>query len=159
MKIKLYVIGKIKEPYLRSGIEEYLTRLTPYVKLEIIEVKDESIRENPSEKEIEIAKNNEGERVLKLIKNNEYLIALDLNKKQLKSEEFADFLMQKLEENGSTISFAIGGSYGLSEALKSRSNYSLSISNMTFTHQMTRLILLEQIYRAFKIINNETYHK
>lgn len=159
MKIKIYAIGKIKENYLKIGIEEYLTRIKPYSQIEIIEVKDEPINDNPSLKDIERAKDNEGLRVLKLLKNNEYLIALDLNKKQFKSEQFADFLMQKLEENGSSISFVIGGSYGLSDELKKRSNYSISLSDMTFLHQMTRLILLEQIYRAFKILNKEIYHK
>ena len=159
MKIKIYAIGKIKEAYLKVGIEEYMTRIRPYAFIEIIEVKDEPINDNPSIKDIEKAKDIEGSRVLKLLKNNEYLIALDLNKKQFKSEEFASFLMQKLEENGSSISFVIGGSYGLSDELKHRSNYSISLSDLTFLHQMTRLILLEQIYRAFKIINKEIYHK
>lgn len=159
MKIKVYAIGKIKEQYLKLGIDEYITRIKPYSNIEIIEVKDEPVSDNPSFKEIEKAKDIEGSRVIKLLKNNEYLIALDLNKKQFKSEEFASFLMQRLEENGSNISFVIGGSYGLSDELKTRSNYSLSLSNMTFLHQMTRLILLEQIYRAFKILNKETYHK
>ena len=159
MKIKLYAIGKIKTPYLKEGIEDYLIRLRPYVNVEIIEVKDEPLPSEPNQKEIMMAVNIEGERVLKLIKPQEYLIALDLNKKQFTSEEFATFINQKLIDNGASISFVIGGSYGLSEALKKRSNYSLSLSNMTFLHQMTRLILLEQIYRSFKIINNETYHK
>ena len=104
------------------------------------------------------AKNEEGDRVLKLIKND-YLIGLDLNKKEFTSEEFADFIEQKFVEGGSSISFVIGGSYGLSENLKKRCNSSISLSKMTFLHQMTRLVLLEQIYRAFKILNNETYHK
>ena len=159
MKIKIYAIGKIKDSYLRVGIEEYLTRIKPYSQVEIVEVKDEAIPENPNIKEIEKAKKEEGDRVLKLIKNNEYLIALDLNKKQYKSEDFAAFLMQKLTENGSSVSFVIGGSYGLSDDLKKRSNYSISLSDLTFTHQMSRLILLEQIYRSFKIIKGEVYHK
>ena len=159
MKIKIYAIGKIKETYLKVGIEEYVTRIKPYCGIEIIEVKDEPISDNPSIKDIEKAKDNEGKRVIKLLKNNEYLIALDLNKKQFKSEQFADFLMQKLTENGSSISFVIGGSYGLSDELKARSNYSISLSDLTFLHQMSRLILLEQIYRAFKILNKEVYHK
>ena len=159
MKIKIYAIGKIKETYLKVGIEEYVTRIKPYCGIEIIEVKDEPISDNPSIKDIEKAKDNEGKRVIKLLKNNEYLIALDLNKKQFKSEQFADFLMQKLTENGSSISFVIGGSYGLSDELKARSNYSISLSDLTFLHQMSRLILLEQIYRAFKILHKEVYHK
>ena len=159
MKIKIYAIGKIKEAYLKVGIEEYVTRIKPYCGIEIIEVKDEPISDNPSAKDIEKAKDNEGKRVIKLLNNNEYLIALDLNKKQFKSEQFADFLMQKLTENGSSISFVIGGSYGLSDELKARNNYSISLSDLTFLHQMSRLILLEQIYRAFKILNKEVYHK
>lgn len=159
MKIKIYAIGKIKTSYLKEGIDDYLTRLKPYVNIEIIELKDEPLPLKPHDKEIEIAKNKEGERVLKLLNNSEYLISLDLNKKQFKSEQFADYLNKKLIENASSISFVIGGSYGLCDALKKRSNDSLSLSDMTFLHQMTRLILLEQIYRSFKILNNETYHK
>ena len=159
MKIKLYVIGKIKEPYLKEGINEYLLRLQPYVDLSIIEVKDEPIKNENNLKDIELAKNIEGDRILKLLKNNEYLISLDLNKKQFKSEEFSNYLLTKLVDNGSSVSFVIGGSYGLSDALKKRANDSFSLSNMTYLHTMTRLILLEQIYRAFKINNGETYHK
>ena len=158
MKIKIYAIGKIKDFY-KAGVDEYIKRITPYSKIEVAEVKDEPISDNPSESEITKAKNVEGERILKLLKPNEYLIGLDLDKKELDSVAFSGYLMKKLEENGSSISFVIGGSYGLSDALKKRVNDSLSLSKMTFLHQMTRLILLEQIYRAFKIINNETYHK
>ena len=159
MKIKLYVIGKIKEEYLKLGIQDYLTRIKPYAAIEVFEVKDEAVKQNASLKDIEKAKDIEGERILKLLKKEEYLIALDLNKKQYTSEEFAVFLDKKLVENNASISFVIGGSYGLSEGLRTRSNFSISLSNLTFTHQMSRLILLEQIYRAFKINNNETYHK
>ena len=159
MKIKIYCIGKIKEPYLKSGISEYLTRLQPYCNLEIIEVADEPIKDNPNSSDIEKAIDKEGLKVLKLIKPNDYLISLDLGKKQYSSEDFAQFLMKKIELSGSNLSFVIGGSYGLSKDLKARANDSVTLSQMTFTHQMTRLILLEQIYRAFKIINNEVYHK
>ena len=140
-------------------MDEYLKRISPYAKIEVIEVKDEPINDNPSLGEITKAKDAEGDRVLKLLKPNEYLIGLDLDKKELDSVAFSKYLMKKIEDNGSGISFIIGGSYGLSDALKKRVNDSLSLSKMTFLHQMTRLILLEQIYRAFKIINNETYHK
>ncbi|MBR0439221.1 MAG: 23S rRNA (pseudouridine(1915)-N(3))-methyltransferase RlmH [Bacilli bacterium] len=159
MKIKIYAIGKIKENYLKVGINEYLERIKPYSNIEIIEVSDEPIVDNPKESDIKLAINNEGKKVLKLIKENEYLIGLDLNKKELNSVEFADFLIKKFVIGGSNISFVIGGSYGLSEELKNRCNDSISLSKMTFLHQMTRLILLEQIYRAFKINRNETYHK
>ena len=159
MKIKLYVIGKIKEEYLKLAINDYLTRIKPYAALEIIEVKDETVKQNASLKDIEKAKDMEGEKILKLLKKDEYLISLDLNKKQFKSELFATYLMKKIVDNNASISFVIGGSYGLSEGLKNRANDSFSLSEMTFPHQLTRLILLEQIYRSFKIINNETYHK
>ena len=159
MKIKIYAIGKIKEAYLKEGINEYLTRLKPYCQVEIVEVNDEPIADNPNPSEIKKAIDLEGTKVLKTLKTNEYLIGLDLNRKELKSEEFADFLTKKFVIGGSNISFVIGGSYGLSDELKNRCNDFISLSKMTFLHQMTRLILLEQIYRAFKINRNETYHK
>lgn len=158
MKIRVYAIGKIKEQYLKDGINEYLKRISPYANIEIVEVQDSKVKDNPNSSDIKKAKDEEGERVLKLIKND-YLIGLDMNKKEYLSEEFAEFINNKMVEGGSSISFVIGGSYGLSDALKQRCNSSISLSKMTFLHQMTRLILLEQIYRAFKILNNETYHK
>ena len=159
MKIKIYAIGHLKEPYLKQGINEYLERLKPYTQVEIIEVNDESIVQNPSQKEIEIAKEKEGQKILKLLKSDEYVIGLDLVKKQPTSPEFAKYLEDKFVLGGSNISFIIGGSYGLSEELKKRCQDRIGLSNMTFLHQMTRLILLEQIYRAFKINRNEVYHK
>ncbi len=159
MKIKIYAIGHLKEPYLKQGINGYLERLKPYTQVEIIEVNDESIVQNPSQKEIEIAKDKEGQRILKLLKSDEYVIGLDLVKKQPTSPEFAKYLEDKFVLGGSNISFVIGGSYGLSEELKKRCQDRIGLSNMTFLHQMTRLILLEQIYRAFKINRNEVYHK
>lgn len=158
MKIKLYCIGKIKEQYLKDGINEYVKRISPYSNVEIVEVADSKVKDNPNSADISKAKNEEGERVLKLLKND-YLIGLDMNKPEFTSEEFASFLDRKMVEGGSNISFVIGGSYGLSDALKARCNTSISLSKLTFLHQMTRLILLEQIYRGFKILNNETYHK
>ena len=159
MKIRIIAIGKIKENYLKIGIDEYLKRIKPYSQIEIIEVNDEPIKDNPNESDIEIAINKEGQKVLKLLKEGDYVINLDLNKKQLKSPEFARYLEEKLVQGQSQVTFIIGGSYGLSSELKKRANDSISLSEMTFLHQMTRLILLEQIYRAFKINRNETYHK
>ncbi len=159
MKIKIYAIGKIKENYLKIGIDEYLKKIKPYSQIEIVEVNDEAIPNNPNNSEIEIAKNKEGERVLQLLKPGEFLIGLDLGKKELESPAFAEYLNKKMENSGASLSFVIGGSYGLSDELKNRCNDSISLSKMTFLHQMTRLILLEQIYRAFKILRNETYHK
>ena len=148
----------MKEQYLKDGISEYLKRISPYSRIEVVEINDSKIKDNPNQSDIDKAKNEEGERVLKLLKND-YLIGLDMNKQEFKSEEFAEFISKKMVEGGSSISFVIGGSYGLSDDLKRRCNTSISLSKMTFLHQMTRLILLEQIYRAFKILNNETYHK
>ncbi len=159
MKIRILAIGKIKEKYLKDGIEEYVSRIRPYSQIEIVEVNDEPIPDNPNDSEIKKAIDSEGKKVLKLLKPSDYLIGLDLNKKELNSEQFADFLQKKFVLGGSSISFVIGGSYGLSDELKNRCNDSISLSKMTFLHQMTRLILLEQIYRAFKINRNETYHK
>ena len=159
MKIKIYAIGHLKEAYLKQGINEYLERLKPYTQIEIVEVNDESIIDNPNQKDIETAKNKEGQKVLKLLKSNEYLVGLDLVNKQPNSVEFAKYLEEKLVMGGANLSFVIGGSYGLSDELKKRCNDRIGLSNMTFLHQMTRLILLEQIYRAFKINRNEVYHK
>ena len=159
MRIRILAIGKIKEKYLKEGIDEYLARIRPYTQIEIVEENDEPIPDNPNDSEIKKAIDLEGKKVLKLLKPSDYLIGLDLNKKELNSEEFAAFLEKKFVLGGSNISFVIGGSYGLSDELKARCNDSISLSKMTFLHQMTRLILLEQIYRAFKINRNETYHK
>ena len=159
MKIRIIAIGKIKEKYLKEGIEEYVNRIRPYSQIEVVEVNDEPIPDNPNESEIKKAKDLEGKKVLKLLKASDYLIGLDLNKKEMTSEDFAKYINDKFVVGGSNISFVIGGSYGLSDELKGRCNDSISLSKMTFLHQMTRLILLEQIYRAFKINRNETYHK
>lgn len=159
MKIKIVAVGKIKENYLKDGISEYLLRLSAYAKTEIVEVPDSKVKDNPNEADILKVINEEGERILSKIKSGEYVINLDLNKKEFDSIEFSKFIESKLVEGGSSITFVIGGSYGLSQKVKERANYSISLSKMTFLHQMTRLILLEQIYRSFKILNNETYHK
>ena len=158
MNIKIYAIGKCKDFY-KAGVDEYTKRLSSYCKLTVVELKDESIPDKPSQSQIDKALEAEGNRVLSLLKPNEYLISLDLNQKEMDSVEFSKFLSGKLESNGSNISFVIGGSYGLSNKLKERVNSSITLSKMTFPHQLARLILLEQIFRAFKILSNETYHK
>ena len=159
MKIRIIAIGKIKENYLKEGITNYLTKLKRYADVCICEVNDSPIPDNPNESEIEKAKSTECERALKLIKPSDYLITLDLNKKEMDSEEFATYLDKALERSGANLTFIIGGSYGLSDEVKKRANDAISLSKMTFLHQMTRLILLEQIYRAFKINAHEIYHK
>ena len=159
LTIKLVVVGKLKEKFHKDEINEYLKRLSRYSKVNIIEVEEEKIKDNSSLKENEQILIKEGNNVLKQIKDNEYLFLLDLHGKEISSEEFAKKLNDLPSKNYSTISFVIGGSLGVSETLRNRSNFKLKLSPMTFTHQMTRIIILEQIYRAFKINNNETYHK
>ncbi len=159
MNIKIIAIGKIKENYLKEGINEYLKRIKGYANISIIEVNDSPIKDNPNQSDINKAKDIEGKRALEHIKNSDYIITLDMNKKEYDSVEFSSYLIKKLEIGGSNLTFLIGGSYGLSDELKARANDSLSLSKMTFLHQMTRLILLEQIYRGFKIYSHETYHK
>ena len=155
--IRIIAVGKVKEKYLMDAINEYLKRLSKFTKIEIIEVKDE-ITEASSENEINKIKNIEGERILSKIKDD-YVIALDIKGEELDSIEFKDKI-EKLNTSGvSKITFVIGGSLGLSMGVLERANYKLSFSKMTFPHQLFRVILLEQIYRAYKILNNETYHK
>ncbi|MCQ3035676.1 MAG: 23S rRNA (pseudouridine(1915)-N(3))-methyltransferase RlmH [Bacilli bacterium] len=159
MNITLLVIGKIKESFLKDGVNEYLKRLSQYTKVDIIELPDEPIPDNPSQGEILRAITKEGDKLLSHISSSDHVITLDLNKKEYTSPDFASYLQKKIDTFGNRIVFVIGGSYGLSDGIKSRANDSFSLGKMTFTHQMTRVLLLEQIYRAFKINNHETYHK
>ncbi|MFP4478380.1 MAG: 23S rRNA (pseudouridine(1915)-N(3))-methyltransferase RlmH [Candidatus Izemoplasmatales bacterium] len=158
MKIKLITVGKIKEKYLKNGIAEYEKRLSRYVQLEMIEVSDEKAPENLSEKDIYIVKDKEAERILSKI-DKEYIIALDINGKQLDSVKLATTINDIFSYHSSDIAFIIGGSLGLSKQILDKANLRLSFSKLTFPHQLMKLILLEQIYRSFRIINNEPYHK
>lgn len=148
--IKLICLGSIKESYLKDAIEEYKKRLSKYTKLEIIELKDEKDTSNPLKKE--------KDSILKHINDKDNLIILDIKGKQLTSEEFASFINNELTTQ-SNITFVIGSSNGLDEEIKKLTNKKISFSLLTFPHQLFRVILLEQIYRSFKILNNETYHK
>ena len=159
MKIKIICVGKIKEKYIVDGINEYAKRLSKYCNLEIIEVMDENFVQNPNIEEIEIIKSREENKILKHIGDKDYIISLAINGKQLTSEELADNINNLTISGYSTISFIIGGSHGLSNNILKRSNLLLSFSNLTFPHQLFRLVLLEQIYRSFKIIKKEPYHK
>ncbi len=148
--IKIICVGKIKEKYLKEAIEDYKKRISKYTKIEIIEVQDEKVKEK--------ALIVEAERIKKYIKEKEYVITLEIEGNKKTSKEMADLVNEILIKN-SNICFIIGGSYGLHKEIKERSNYNLSFSKLTFPHGLFRVILLEQIYRAFKIINNESYHK
>ena len=159
MRINIVCVGKIKEKYLKLGIDEFKKRLSKYCKLEIIELEDEKAPENLSDKEMLIIKEKEGKKILSKIKDNSYVIALTIDGKNLSSEELAETI-NKLGVRGiSNITFVIGGSLGLSDEVLSRADYKLSFSKMTFPHQLMRLILLEQVYRAYRINNGEPYHK
>ncbi len=157
--IKVIAIGKLKEKALKSLVEEYQKRLQPYTKLECIEVTDEPALDKYSDLENKKVMDIEGERVLKHIKDKEYVILLDLHGKMFTSESFASKMNELQIYGNSDITFVIGGSLGLSEALIKRSNLRWKLSDLTFTHQMVRVLLLEQIYRAYKINHHETYHK
>ncbi|MDD2446894.1 MAG: 23S rRNA (pseudouridine(1915)-N(3))-methyltransferase RlmH [Tissierellia bacterium] len=159
MNIRIIAVGKIKEKYIQEGIKEYSKRLSKYCSLEIIEVDDEKAPENLSDKEIDIIKQKEGERILSKIPQNSYIISLEIQEKEISSEELSNKLNNLMIEGSSNITFIIGGSLGLSDTVSSKSNFKLSFSKMTFPHQLMRMILLEQIYRSWRIIKNEPYHK
>ncbi|TFZ41327.1 23S rRNA (pseudouridine(1915)-N(3))-methyltransferase RlmH [Soehngenia longivitae] len=159
MEINIIAVGKLKEKYLQDGIDEYIKRLSKFAKVNIIEIQDEKLKENISFKEIEKIKQIEGNKILSHIKSKDYIISLALNGKTLDSVEFSETLSKIMIDGYSSITFIIGASLGLSQDVLDKSDLKLSFSKFTFPHQLMRLILIEQIYRAFKIINNETYHK
>ena len=156
MKIKIIALGKIKEKFLKDGIDEFLKRLTPYTSIEIIELNPIEIKdENLTSKILE----QEGEKILSHIKKEAFVITLEIKGKQLSSEEFAQKISDITNTGYNELIFVIGSSCGLSSIVSNRADYKLSISKMTFLHQFARLLLVEQIYRAFKILKNESYHK
>lgn len=157
--INIICIGKIKESFFRDAITEYSKRLSKYCILNILELSEEKISNNPSKKEIENAKIKEGKNIISQIKNDTYSICLDLKGKQYSSEELATKISNISVNSNSIINFIIGSSYGLSDEVKQKANELVSFSKMTFPHQLFRIFLLEQIYRCFKINNNENYHK
>ncbi|MGL4847354.1 MAG: 23S rRNA (pseudouridine(1915)-N(3))-methyltransferase RlmH [Clostridium sp.] len=159
MNITLITVGKLKEKYLKQAIDEYSKRLSRYCKLEIIELADEKTPDNASEKEELQIKEKEGKAILSKIKENAFVIAMDLGGKNLTSEEFSKFIEQQGVIGNSNIVFLIGGSLGLSDEVKRRANYKLCFSKMTFPHQLFRVMLLEQVYRAYRIMKGEPYHK
>lgn len=159
MNITIVAVGKIREKYFTMGIAEYLKRLQAYAKLEIIEVKEESFNESLSNKQIVMIQSKEAERILTQIPERYYTVVLDLNGKQLDSEELALTLSDQAVYQQGNVAFIIGGSLGLSEQVTKQADLILSFSKFTFPHQLMRLILVEQIYRALTIIRGEKYHK
>lgn len=156
MKIKIIALGKIKEKFLKDGIDEFMKRLTPYASVEIIEISPVEIKD---ENLIQRALDEEADKILSHIKPQSYLITMEINGKQFSSEEFAEKIITLTNSGESEIIFVIGSSCGISAKVSARANLKMSMSKMTFLHQFARLILVEQIYRAFKIIKGETYHK
>ena len=156
MKIKIVALGKIKEKFLKDGIEEFTKRLTPYTSFEIVELSPVEIKDDNL---INKALDQEAEKILSNIKPNSYVITLEIKGKQLSSEELAQKINEITISGISELVFIIGSSCGISQKVSERADFKLSISKMTFLHQFARLLLVEQIYRAFKILKNETYHK
>lgn len=158
MKISIVCAGKIKEKYLKDGIAEFTKRLKPFTQLEFIEINEEKMKDNPSPAEKAAVLKTEGERLLKKVPAVSYLIVLDVIGKDISSEELSAKIDKLGLKGQSHITFLIGGAFGLSEQIRRRADERISFSRMTFTHQMIRLLLVEQIYRAFKISRGEKYH-
>lgn len=159
MKITILAVGKLKEKYWKQAIAEYEKRLGAYSKIEIIEVPDEKAPENMSDKEVEQVKEKEGQRLLAKVKPQSTVITLEITGNMLTSEGLANELEIRMTRGQSDFTFIIGGSNGLHQDVLNRSDYALSFSKMTFPHQMMRVVLIEQVYRAFKIMRGEAYHK
>jgi 23S rRNA (pseudouridine1915-N3)-methyltransferase len=159
MNIKIIAVGKLKEKYLKDAVNEYLKRLSAYAKVEIIEIADEKEPDNASAKDIEIIKNKEGNKILEKIRDREYIILLDVEGKLISSEDLAGKLAELSLSGDSNLVLVIGGSNGVSEDVRKKADFKLSFSKMTFPHQLMRVILLEQVYRGFKINRGEAYHK
>lgn len=159
MKITLITVGKLKEKFFRDAVSEYEKRLSRYCKLEIREAADEKTPEKASEIQREQILQREGERILKWIPEDAFAVTLEIEGKRLSSEKFAAEIDRLAVDGTSHIVFVIGGSLGLHNIVKARSDLAVSFSDMTFPHQLMRVILLEQIYRAYRIINGEPYHK
>lgn len=159
MNVHIIVVGKLKEKYLTDGCKEYIKRLNAYCKINIVEVDEYKLGDNPKPSEIDICLKKEGENILSKIPKNSAVIPLCIEGKQMPSVKFADTISKMAIDGISDISFVIGGSYGIWQPIKDSGKIKLSMSEMTFPHQLARLMLLEQIYRAFSIISGAKYHK
>jgi 23S rRNA (pseudouridine1915-N3)-methyltransferase len=159
LQIQIISVGKLKEKYLKDAVSEYSKRLSRFCRIEIIEVSEEKVPETLSSLEEEQARKKEAEKIKGVLSKNTFTIVLDLKGEQPGSEQFSKKLSDWMLQGKSHIAFIVGGSTGLDRQLVKEADYNLCLSNMTFPHQLARVILLEQIYRCFKIMNNETYHK
>ncbi|MGG1572834.1 23S rRNA (pseudouridine(1915)-N(3))-methyltransferase RlmH [Fictibacillus sp. NRS-1165] len=159
MNILVVTVGKLKEKYLKMGIDEYVKRLGPYAKIEIIEVADEKAPENLSDQEMQMVKKAEGDRILAKIPQDAHVVAMAIEGKLVSSEDLAKNLDELATYGKSKVAFVIGGSLGLSEEVMKRANEKISFGRITYPHQLMKLVLVEQIYRAFRINRGEPYHK
>jgi len=159
MKINIIAVGKIKENYLKEAIAEYTKRISAYASVQFFEIADEKCPENLSEADKKIVLRKEGEKIIAQIPKNSFIYTLEIKGQKLTSEKFSENLQKQMLGGFSEFSFIIGGSLGLADGVLQKSNFRLSFSDMTFPHQLMRVILLEQIYRVFKIMGNEPYHK
>lgn len=159
MRYRIISVGKIREPFYQDGINEYLKRLSAYCSIELLDGLEEKISPRAGEKDIQKALQKEGDRILNLLGNEEFLAVLDIGGRQFSSEDLAGQLGEWNMSGKSRVNLVIGGSHGLSEEVKKRADYKISFSKMTFPHQMAVLILTEQVYRGFKILKGEPYHK
>lgn len=159
LRIRVVIAGKVRERYLREGAAEYLKRLGPYAKVELVEVQDEPVPERASEKDLASARDVEAERILRAVRDGDYLVAMDIRGKQMSSEDLSRWLQERSLSGDSSLVFAIGGTTGLSDAVLKKARLRLSMGPMTFPHQFMPLLLLEQLYRAVKIGEGEPYHR
>lgn len=159
MKITLITVGKLKEKYWVEAVKEYKKRISKYAKIDVIEVADEKEPNNASEKDIELIKDKEAERILSKIKDNQHVVTMEIRGKQFTSEGFAEEYQKWMNIGKSDVVFVIGGSNGIGESVKKRSNQEISFGSLTYPHQMMKVMLMEQIFRVNKILRNESYHK
>lgn len=159
MKITLITVGKLKEKYWKQAVDEYMKRISGYAKIELVEIPDEKEPHNASEKDIEIIKEKEAQKILSKIKDTQHVVTLEINGKAYTSEKLADEYQKWMNTGKSDVVFIIGGSNGIGDSLKKRSNQEISFGSLTYPHQMMKVMLMEQIFRVNKIIKNENYHK
>jgi 23S rRNA (pseudouridine1915-N3)-methyltransferase len=159
MRIRIILVGKVREKYLRDGVAEYLKRLGPYAHVELVELQDEPVPETSSDKQLAAARQLEAERVLRTLRDNEYVVALDIRGTEMSSEDFSRWIQERALAGDPNLAFVIGGTTGLAPEILARARLRLSMGPMTFPHQFMPMLLAEQLYRAFRIGKGEPYHR
>ena len=159
MRIRIIIVGKVRERYLRDGVAEYLKRMGPYAKVELVELQDEPVPETSSEKQLAAARQAEAERILRILRENEYVVVLDIRGAEMSSEDLSRWIQERGLSGAPNLAFVIGGTTGLAPEILSRARLRLSMGPMTFPHQFMPMLLAEQLYRAFRIGKGEPYHR